>query len=250
MVKLIGKLSHKITITLAVLLFMIQFEYMCVYGQENNTKHPEQLYPIGSTPFQLSSKIDIGMIIASASILLATVAIILNTIQMKNTKGHSETQFWLVFREFVNKYHNVHLKLRSRDEDWPSTKEEWIEVEGYLGLFEHCYPILKAQLIDKNMFKSIYGYRIKNILYNKEILSKIAETRNDGWENFIKLVNEFIYKKGKIHKDLELVACLKDKKTPTETINITDGIMIESFIGKPKIHHNELQTLLVIASHD
>jgi hypothetical protein len=75
------------------------------------------------------------------------------------------------------------------------TAIELPKVEAYMGLFEHCKAMLDNGLIDWETFKSIYNYRISNILNNEAIVS--AKFKNPvvrkGWKDFIELAEAIHY---------------------------------------------------------
>jgi hypothetical protein len=117
----------------------------------------------------------------------------------QNTKI-SRGQFWLELEKMLAAHDEIHLKLRPGG-DWalrdkslpakgPSTVKEWAAVEDYMGLFEHCENLLAKKLIDIETFKSIFSYRIKNILANKIIVEEKLIKEKDGWTDFLKLLKK------------------------------------------------------------
>jgi hypothetical protein len=68
------------------------------------------------------------------------------------------------------------------------TGEEWRQVEAYMGLLEHCAPMLRNDLIDLQTFKEIYRYRLVNIMANRKIVMEKLGERRDGWQRFIELL--------------------------------------------------------------
>ena len=100
----------------------------------------------------------------------------------------------------------VHAKLRPDDENpnpqpcpacldhkksWPCCKNEWVKVEAYMGLFEHCEGLLAEKLIDEDTFIDIYRYRIDNIVNNEEIFREKLKKRRTGWKRFWSLIERF-----------------------------------------------------------
>ena len=80
----------------------------------------------------------------------------------------------------------VHSKLRPGNnnadvEEWPANKNDWVEVEDYLGVFETIEFMLKSKTLDENMVKSTYYYRLVNIKHNSRIVDKIMSPDED-WE--------------------------------------------------------------------
>jgi hypothetical protein len=115
--------------------------------------------------------------------------------QMHATDKINNAQLWLSFRQFLTKYDEIHLKLRPggkwREEGTgPSSVQEWVKVEAYMGLFEHANRMLNMKLIDLDTFKDIYEYRISNIIANEIIKKDKLVDKSDSWKNFIELCNK------------------------------------------------------------
>jgi len=108
--------------------------------------------------------------------------------QMELNRKVDEARFWLELRRMFGEYSDVHLKLRGGEWQGPQTNEEWASVEGYMGLFEHCSRMLEDKLIGLETFKSLYGYRVDNILNNQLIVTKKLLERKEYWKDFIRLV--------------------------------------------------------------
>ena len=113
--------------------------------------------------------------------------------QFTQYKKTEQARFWLDLRKMFQDHDEVHRRLRNPD-DWgsgrigPENPDEWSKVEAYMGLFELCNIMIKKDLINIEVFKTQYEYRIRNILNNEVIKqSKLVEAR-DGWKEFIDLV--------------------------------------------------------------
>lgn len=100
----------------------------------------------------------------------------------------------------------VHAKLRRGDEfakpqlrpecckevrSWPCCDDEWVKVEAYMGLLEHCEGLLEERLIDESTFRDIYIYRMKNIISNENIKTKKLVELGKYWKRFRGLANRF-----------------------------------------------------------
>ena len=131
--------------------------------------------------------------------------------------------FWLELRRMFANHDEVHTKLTprgawadsggaiSKDErvdkyfvtwarnnsirsvkEWEKlpgpTEEEWRQVEAYMGLLEHCEPMLRNNLIDLQTFKDIYRYRLVNVMANRKIVMEKLGERRGGWQRFIQLL--------------------------------------------------------------
>jgi hypothetical protein len=129
----------------------------------------------------------IGVIIAAGSLAFTAI----NT---ELTRRTNRARFWLDLREQFAKHADVHNRLRPQG-DWgedkggPDNPKEWVEVEAYMGLFEHCEIMLDQRLIDESTFREIYEYRVINIVANTAIRrEKLCHPkRAKGWKRFLKL---------------------------------------------------------------
>jgi len=116
--------------------------------------------------------------------------------------------FWLDLRKMFEKFDETHRMLRygtwpfpydqeieqSNEELRKRLKKQLPELEAYMGLFEHCKHMMDDELIDLPTFKSIYGYRIKNIVGNKHVVnSKFNPKTRKGWKDFIDLAEKVGY---------------------------------------------------------
>ncbi len=137
--------------------------------------------------------------------------------ELENRDRETKTQraqFWLELRKMFKEHDEVHRMLR--DGTWPHTAdshtatsnssemdinnlnektpsdEQLTALEAYMGLFEHCKAMIDDDLIDLPTFKSIYGYRVENILDNETVVKTkftISWTR-DKWKDFIALAED------------------------------------------------------------
>ncbi|MEI6752161.1 MAG: hypothetical protein WCK78_03240 [Paludibacter sp.] len=128
---------------------------------------------------------------------IALVTILVAFRQFRYSKKISEAKLWLELRQSFLVHNEVHLKLRNGG-DWaikkskPTTVEDWAKIDAYLGQFELCHLMLEKCLIESDMFKSQYDFRLYNILHNAEIVEYINHDATD-WEKFIKLCRSFGY---------------------------------------------------------
>ena len=70
----------------------------------------------------------------------------------------------------------------------PQNHEEWDDVENYMGLFEHCELLMQSGLLDPAMFKTLFEYRIVNIIANPKIVRDKLVIEERSWPDFWKLV--------------------------------------------------------------
>jgi len=156
---------------------------------------------------------DVATIISSIGVLGAVAALFYGrkqlTLSVKNTENsakNSRAQLWMDLRKMFEGHMEVHAilrpdpenpipqpcpKCRNQKKSWPCCKDEWVKVEAYMGLFEHCEGLLAEKLIDESTFEDIYRYRITNIVNNKEVYRwKLVEERK-GWLRFWALIERF-----------------------------------------------------------
>ena len=126
-------------------------------------------------------------------IAIAVAALAVTAVQARQAAATSKAQFWLDLRRMFADHQDVHVSLRpggkwSTNNSGPSSSSDWVAVEAYMGLFEHCERMIISRLIDIETFKSIYGYRIKNLLANRVIVDAKLHKSASGWQDFISLV--------------------------------------------------------------
>jgi len=140
-----------------------------------------------------SSTVDLRSVLEILGALVALVSLGYTAYSVAITRKTARAQFWLDLRDRFAKHDAVHRRLRPGGE-WadghgkPATVDEWADLEAYLGLFEHCEVMLSERLIDLPTFRSIYEYRIQNILANKTIVEEKLIRRAAGWSKFLSLV--------------------------------------------------------------
>jgi hypothetical protein len=127
-----------------------------------------------------------------AATAISAIALFYAARQIKLSTRVDRAQFLLELRKMFHEHRDVHVKLRPGGDwtlngDGPNSSEEWASIEAYMGLFEHCEIMIKEKLLDTNTFKSIYKYRIENIVNNEKIHNEKLINERDLWLNFIAL---------------------------------------------------------------
>ena len=127
--------------------------------------------------------------------ITAAIALGFNAFEIRRSQIVTEANNWLVFRELISKYDDVHINLRPGGEWSESTKgptkpEQWSRVESYMGLFEHANIMLNKKLLDTETFKKIYRYRLNNLLNNNIIVKAKLIDNVENWQDFIELCNK------------------------------------------------------------
>lgn len=125
-------------------------------------------------------------------VLIAVGSLAYSAMNLRLQAKTNRAKFWLDLRSAFEK-HEVHRKLRPGGE-WnhntgPSTPDEYVQVEAYMGLFEHCEIMLSQRLIDESTFRDIYRYRLENLIRNDWVRVEKVCRRGEGWKNFIALLN-------------------------------------------------------------
>ncbi len=107
----------------------------------------------------------------------AVAALFLTIVSNSRTNDVSRSQFWLGLREQFSEERRfeVHKTIRGN-----LTITNWPEVDDYLGLFEVCEIMLRKKTIDLDDFKTLYQYRLINIIYHDEVIfyKLVLEIRN------------------------------------------------------------------------
>jgi hypothetical protein len=129
-----------------------------------------------------------------AGVVVAGGALFWTAIGVRQSWKFARSQFYLGLRDDFAKYEEVHIKLRPGG-DWtasgtgPSTPDDWVKVEGYMGLFEHCETMMRERLLDPKVFAESHKYRVVNLLHNQRIVEAKLVEAAQGWTRFIDLVN-------------------------------------------------------------
>ncbi len=125
--------------------------------------------------------------------IIAVVVLFYTACQVHQNTIISRGQFWLELEKMFSQHDEIHLKLRpggewSKENAGPENTNDWVKVEDYMGLFEHCEIMLEKKLIDWKTFKAIFSYRLHNIVANKRIIEKKLINEKTSWEHFMKLL--------------------------------------------------------------
>lgn len=124
---------------------------------------------------------------------IGALSLVFTAINFRLTLQTNRARFWLDLRDRFAKHDAVHRRLRPEG-DWtpkgagPATREEWADLEAYLGLFEHCEVMLEQRLIDEETFREIYSYRLNNIVANESIRQEKLIVRAEYWKRFLALL--------------------------------------------------------------
>jgi hypothetical protein len=150
--------------------------------------------------YKLGDWARVATCVSTFGVVVASVALLLARKQLNLNAKYSKAQVWLNLRKMFDDHREVHAKLRPCNQDanaqsqkrrccwlekpWPCCEDEWVKVEAYMGLFEHCEGLLHERVIDESTFIDIYSYRIKNIVSNNEIWEKKLKDKACNWLRF------------------------------------------------------------------
>src|SRR5690554_6216927 len=112
--------------------------------------------------------------LAAIGLLLTGIGLLINSYQIWQTKQVALGQFLLQFDEMFIAHAAVHHSLRS-DGKWAHNidPEDMKEVEAYVGLLERLGVLVDKGVIDKDIARDLYGYRVRNVVRNPSIHSTL-----------------------------------------------------------------------------
>jgi hypothetical protein len=148
----------------------------------------------------------VGLLIAGLGLILTGCGLFVAAKQLRASQRVAAGEFLLRFDQMLYEQHNeVHQLVRpggnwANQQSGPSSPEEWIKVERYMGLFERVKTLLDYGLLELHTVESFYGYRITNIVANNKIVRakrllpaaewnrlSVQERNKHPWKNFIEL---------------------------------------------------------------
>jgi len=137
-------------------------------------------------------EMELGEVVQLAGVLIALGALGWTAYGVHLNRKTTQAQFWLQLRDDFARYDQIHLYLRpggiwTKDGQGPQSVEEWAQLEGYMGLFEHCESMLRQGLLDEKVFIDSFKYRVVNIYSNPTIKKAKLIDRAAGWTRFLEL---------------------------------------------------------------
>lgn len=131
-----------------------------------------------------------------AGVPIAAGSLIYAGFQLSRSAKISQGQFMLELEKMIELHDEVHLKLRNGDWSVPNAGpdeddlEAWAAVEDYMGLFEHCELLMRNGSLSPDDFKSLFGYRVLNLIFNDVIMdAKLKSDEREDWELFLGLID-------------------------------------------------------------
>jgi hypothetical protein len=147
-----------------------------------------------------------GLLLAAFGLILTGVGLVFTGKQLRASQRVAAGEFLLHLDQMLfEQHHEVHQLLRpggawETQQAGPSSTEDWIKVERYMGMFERIKVLLDYGLLEINTVESFYGYRIRNIVANKTIVREkhllspmdwkrfsAQERKKHPWKHFIEL---------------------------------------------------------------
>jgi hypothetical protein len=135
----------------------------------------------------------LGTIGQLAAALIAAVALYYGARQLRQVQRVAHSQFLLSVDAMFDGCRDVQSKLRpagvwaENSGAGPSTSEEWLEVEIYMGLFTRLKLLLDQGLIDLKTIDNVYGHRLLNLVHCRKIYEEKLVTRGGGWADLVDL---------------------------------------------------------------
>jgi hypothetical protein len=215
-------ITHGVSIYLVYGASALSWLFTVIYiGRSEKVIEPILLQQQALSPWQQAAWVFtiLGVIVAAGSLVVSAIANRQNAASQEETARANEdtsraerARFLLDLRTMFASHDKVHVDLKpgskwgairtvleehdaykkygfAPTEEGPSTPQEWAPVEAYMGLFELCEMMLKEDLINEDTFKSLYRYRLTNIMCNKVIVNQKIVDRASGWEGFRALLD-------------------------------------------------------------
>ena len=122
---------------------------------------------------------------------IGLVAVIVALISQRQTVHVARGDFLIRLRDAIQTHNEVHLALRpggkwSNGHSCPQSAEEWAKIDAYMGFFETCEILMQRGALDQSDFTSSFGYRVSNILANKDVVQAKLVNERQYWLKFIK----------------------------------------------------------------
>lgn len=137
----------------------------------------------------------LNSIISLLSYLTAAISLAITAYSARISSKANNATYWLELRKMFSDYNEIHKNLQINEEwrrsDITVSKEDVIAIVGYMGLFEHCYDMIKNGLIDRKIFRDIYSYRLHVLMDSPKIVNSTLVNSGRYWENFRLLAGEF-----------------------------------------------------------
>jgi hypothetical protein len=148
------------------------------------------------TGLAFHENVDVGN---TALVVITLFAWALSFVAYKKNNKISRSSFLLEVRDKfqVERRYNTHIALKNNKK-----VESWADLDDYLGLFEICEIMIQNKSLISIEFKKLYGYRLQNILQNKEVVYHKLVLECDKWDNLYLLLERCFDNHKKTFRDL------------------------------------------------
>ncbi len=104
-----------------------------------------------------------------------------------------------VNQDIYDKSHELYEQSKQKKEKSSSPHDDDLKLMGfpagqvynYMGILESCETLLDNDVISEDNFRSQFGYRIKCLVGNPEIVEKELSDDPDNWAVFFQLLDRF-----------------------------------------------------------
>jgi hypothetical protein len=112
--------------------------------------------------------------------------------QLGSSRDVALGQLLLTFDELLLQSYCVHKALHPRSTTgWtvrnPPSADEQIRLELYMGLFERLWLLAERHIVPIEIVKSLYSYRVRNLVNNEWVRKEKLEAQAGGWDKFLRL---------------------------------------------------------------
>ena len=134
------------------------------------------------------------LVISIAGVAGAVAGLWYGALQLRHTRNSARASFLLELDASFANHLDVHRRLRPGG-DWagtgagPTTADEWIGVEEYMGLFERIEVLIEGGVLDVALVDRLYGYRVSNVVANPVIREQKLIAGAAGWRDFLSLID-------------------------------------------------------------
>jgi hypothetical protein len=135
-----------------------------------------------------------ALIISAVGVAGAVAGLWYGALQLRHTRSSARASFLLDLDSSFAQHVEVHRLLRPGGA-WagtgkgPTTADEWIAVEDYMGLFERIEVLIEGGVLVASLVDRLYGYRVSNIVANPVVRDQKLIAGADGWQDFLMLVD-------------------------------------------------------------
>jgi hypothetical protein len=116
---------------------------------------------------------------------VTTISLIYVSRQVNATRLQTKGEFLVALDRQLADYTEIGLKL-VRNRQMSPTRDEWLEIIGYLGVFERMNIMVEDDILDIDMVDRLFGSRLILLLTNNAIYDMVQSSGAE-WQDFIHL---------------------------------------------------------------